>query len=159
MGYIRLLWDLYRLKKNVTKNEEQMKKLRDKKLRKLLHYAYENSAYYHRTFAAAGISEENIDSLPLKKFPAIDKETFMQNYDELVTDAMVRQEAPRKFDESPASKSEDYLGRYHVIHSSGSTGIPRYFVYDDKAWGRIFARHYQRGLMGNGYDGYFKAPC
>lgn len=27
-----------------------------------------------------------------------------------------------------------YLGKYHVVHSSGSTGKPGYFAYDDAAW-------------------------
>ena len=27
-----------------------------------------------------------------------------------------------------------YLGKYHVVHSSGSTGTPGYFVYDKAAW-------------------------
>ncbi|MDE6844414.1 MAG: phenylacetate--CoA ligase family protein, partial [Lachnospiraceae bacterium] len=99
-----------------------MKELQEKKLRKLLRYAYHNSAYYHRTFTQAGISEKNIDRISLKQFPVINKDLLMQNYDELVTDPEVRQEELRKFDESPASKSENYLGRYHIIHSSGSTG-------------------------------------
>ena len=29
-----------------------------------------------------------------------------------------------------------YLGKYHVVHSSGSTA-PRYFVYDNAAWEQI----------------------
>ncbi|MDE6386950.1 MAG: phenylacetate--CoA ligase family protein [Lachnospiraceae bacterium] len=148
MGYIHLLWDLYQLKKNTAKNEEQMKELQEKKLRKLLHYAYQNSAYYRRTFTQAGISEEDIDMIPLKQFPVIDKELLMQNYDELVTDHNVKQEELRKFDESPASKSENYLGRYHIIHSSGSTGIPRYFVYDDKAWGQMLLGIIRGALWG-----------
>lgn len=72
----------------------------------------------------------------------------MQNYDELVTDSKVKQEELRKFDESPASKSENYLGRYHIIHSSGSTGIPRYFVYDDKAWGQMILGIIRGALWG-----------
>lgn len=31
MGYIRLLWDLYQLKRNTAKSEEQIKMLQDKK--------------------------------------------------------------------------------------------------------------------------------
>ena len=145
---LNLLWNLYQLKKNTAKNEEQMKELQEKKLRKLLRYAYHNSAYYHRTFTQAGISEKNIDRISLKQFPVIDKDLLMQNYDELVTDPEVRQEELRKFDESPASKSENYLGRYHIIHSSGSTGVPRYFVYDDKAWGQMLLGIIRGALWG-----------
>ena len=148
MGYIHLLWDLYQFKRNTAKNEEQMKAFQEKKLRKLLRHAYHNSAYYHRTFTQAGISEENIDRIPLKQFPVIDKDLLMRNYDEVVTNREVKQEELRKFDESPASKSENYLGRYHIIHSSGSTGVPRYFVYDDKAWEQMLLGIIRGALWG-----------
>ncbi len=148
MGYIRLLWDLYQLKRNTAKNEEQIKMLQDKKLRKLLRYAYQHSAYYHKTFTQAGISEKNIDWIALNEFPVIDKDLLMQNYDDVVTDSKVKQEELRKFDESPASKTENYLDSYHVIHSSGSTGIPRYFVYDDKAWEQMLLGIIRGALWG-----------
>ena len=148
MRYIRLLWNLYQLKKNVSKNEEQIRALQEKKLRKLLHYAYQNSAYYHETFTQAGISEENMDKIPLKQFPVINKELLMEHFDKLVTNSEVKQEKLRRFDESPASKSENYLGRYHTIHSSGSTGIPRYFVYDDEAWGQMLLGIIRGALWG-----------
>ena len=150
MGYIRLLRDLYQLKRNTAKSEKQIRMLQDKKLRKMLRYAYQHSAYYRRTFTQAGISEENIDKVPLKQFPVIDKELLMQNFDELVTEPEVKQEELRRFDEEPASKSEKYLGRYHIIHSSGSTGIPRYFVYDDKAWGQMLLGIIRGALWGMG---------
>ena len=148
MGYIRLLWDLYQLKENTAKSQEQIKKTQDKKLREMLRYAYQHSAYYRRTFSQAGITGENIDNIPLKQFPVIDKEMLMQNYDELVTDSEVKQEKLRAFDEGSASKSENYLGRYHIIHSSGSTGIPRYFVYDNKAWGQMLLGIIRGALWG-----------
>ena len=150
MGYIRLLWELYQLKRNTAKSEGQIKTLQDKKLRKMLRYAYQHSEYYRRTFAQAGISEENIDKIPLKQFPVITKELLMQNFDELVTDPKIKQEELRKFDESPVSRTENYLGRYHIIHSSGSTGIPRYFVYDDKAWGQMILGIIRGALWGMG---------
>lgn len=148
MGYIRLLWDLYRLKKNVSKTEEKIQALQEKKLRKLLRYACRNSVYYRKAFAQAGITEKNIDQIPLKQFPVIDKELLMRKFDELVTDHRVTQEALRLFDESPASKTENFLGTYHVIHSSGSTGVPRYFVYDEKAWGQMLLGIIRGALWG-----------
>lgn len=148
MGYIGLLWNLCKLKRNIGKSEEQIKALQEKKLRKLLRYAYRNSEYYHRTFTESGITEDNIDRAPLRQFPVIDKDKLMQNYDELVTDRVLKQKELREFDESPASKTENYLGRYHVIHSSGSTGIPRYFVYDTRAWEQMLTGIIRGALWG-----------
>ena len=39
-----------------------------------------------------------------------------------------------RFDETSEDDGEIYMGKYHVVHSSGSTGPPRYFVYDNVAW-------------------------
>lgn len=46
MNYLKTLTDLYRLKKNVKLSAKKMKSLQDGKLRKLLRFAWEHSAYY-----------------------------------------------------------------------------------------------------------------
>lgn len=137
MGKIGLLWELYRLKRNAKKTREQMIRLREKKLRKLLAYAYENSAYYRRTFEAAGITSKNLLDLPLSAFPTIDKQTLLTHFDEIVTTADLTQYALCKFDAEEGREQDTYKGKYHVVHSSGSTGKPGYFVYDDKAWSQM----------------------
>lgn len=50
MSYIKTLRNFYRLKSNVKRSREEIKELQDQRLRKLLHYAWEHSAYYRRTF-------------------------------------------------------------------------------------------------------------
>lgn len=39
----------------------------------------------------------------------------------------------KRFDEN-SSNQQNYLKDYHIVHSSGSTGITKYFIYDKKAW-------------------------
>ena len=131
-----LLWNLFQLKRNEHKTREQIQTLQDKKLRKLLYYAYDHSTYYRHTFENRGISREQIGKLPLSAFPTMDKETLMAHFDEIVTVSDIRQEELRKFDET-SSGEKLYHGKYHVVHSSGSTGIPRYFVYDVSAWNQM----------------------
>jgi len=53
MNYAKVLLDLYRLKRNEKKLSAQMNAVQDKKLRRLLHFAWEHSEYYHHTFAEA----------------------------------------------------------------------------------------------------------
>ena len=62
MKYLKLLWKLYRLKKNTGKTPARIRKLQEKKLRKMLAYAYEHSDYYRKSFEQAGIGRENIRS-------------------------------------------------------------------------------------------------
>lgn len=120
--------------KNEKKSVVEISALQDTKLKRLLHYAYEHSAYYRNSFECAGITAETIDSTPLSAFPVIDKSVLMSQFEEIVTVPELTQEEIRSFDERETVGGNLFRGRYHIVHSSGSTGMPRYFVYDENAW-------------------------
>lgn len=134
MNYFKTVRDLYRLKKQANLNIEEMHMLQERKLKALLHYAWEHSAYYRRTFEHAGIRENQLDTLPLSCFPTLDKGLLLGHFNELVTEPEVTQEELRKFDTEVSADRKPYKDNYHIVHSSGSTGTPGYFVYDEKAW-------------------------
>lgn len=134
MNYFKLLWDLYRLKCNTKKSSEQIKKLQDRKLRKMLLFAYSYSDYYRQAFEQAGITGSNIKSAPLSAFPTIDKPHLLKHFDELVTVKDLKQDELRRYDENTSADRSPFKGKYHLVHSSGSTGKPGYFVYDNNAW-------------------------
>lgn len=133
-NYIKILVDLYRLKRQAKLSARKMRALQEKKLRAMLHYAWENSVYYRRTFEAAGITEEQLDELPISCFPTMDKKLFLEHFDELVVPQDLRLCEVREFDAAEKADRKPYKGKYHVVHSSGSTGKPGYFVYDEEAW-------------------------
>ena len=137
MNYLRLLCKLYRKKQMMKKSKEQVHTLQENKLRKLLLYAYEHSAYYRETFEAAAITANQINTAPLEQFPTLNKELLMEHYDEIVTDTNVKQSELRSFGEKSSDSMDRYLGKYHVVHSSGSTSVPRYFLYDEQAWEEV----------------------
>ena len=85
MNYLKTLKDLFVFMKNTRLPETQMKELQNRKLRTLLHFAWEHSAFYRHTFEKAGITEEQLDNLPLSAFPTIDKTVLMEHFDELIT--------------------------------------------------------------------------
>lgn len=134
MNYLRVLWQLYQQKLNTKKTRRQIKTLQKRKLDKLLTFAYAHSPYYRKAFEKAGITADNITKTPLSKFPTLTKQQLIDNYDELVTERSLKQKSLLRFDENNAGGSRPYRGKYHVVHSSGSTGTPRYFVYDNSAW-------------------------
>lgn len=74
MNYIKVLLDLYRLKRNEKKSPEKMRALQDKKLRKMLHFAWQHSEFYRNAFEHAGITEAQIDSLPCPHFQQLIKQ-------------------------------------------------------------------------------------
>ncbi len=134
MNYLKLLWDLCSLKRNVHKSREQIKALQEKKLRKILKYAYNHSPYYAKIFRENGIDDKNINTAPISKFPTIGKATLLEHFNEIVTASDLRQEDLRIFDENADLNKRAFKNKYHLVHSSGSTGKPAYFVYDNKAW-------------------------
>lgn len=137
MNYLNLLWNLYQLKRNTGRDREDIKRLREKKLRKLLAYAYDHSTYYHRVFEEAGITRDLVAMMPLSAFPVLDKQLLMEHFDELVTASDLKQEDLRRFDALESTDQKRFKDAYHVVHSSGSTGTPGYFVYDETAWSQM----------------------
>lgn len=134
MNYIGLLFNLCKLRSNTKKTKEQIKRIQEKKLYDLLVYAYENSEYYRNSFNKSGITKEDIKSIPLSAFPCIDKLKLIDNFDKIVTTSDLKQEQLCKFDEEESLDNKIFKEKYHVVHSSGSTGKPNYFVYDNHAW-------------------------
>lgn len=134
MNHIKTLINLYRLKRQAKMSPKQMRALQEKKLREMLRHAWKHSAYYRRTFEAAGITEEQLDELPLSGFPALYKNELLKHFDELVTTEDLCQRELCEFDAQEAPDRKPFKGKYHVVHSSGSTGKPGYFVYDEAAW-------------------------
>lgn len=80
---------------------------------------------------------DSIAKTPLEQFPTLNKELLMTHFDELVTDRSLKQKDILRFCEDQADGSQTYLRKYHIVHSSGSTGTPRYFVYDNAAWEQV----------------------
>ena len=148
MRYFHLLWNLLKCKQNEKKTREQMKALQEKKLREMLVFAYKNSSYYHRAFEEAGICEDEIWKTPLKNFPAMDKQCLMEHFDELITVKDVSQEKLRRFDVQAGLEEKTFRGMYHVVHSSGSTGKPGYFLYDQDAWDAMITGMIRAALWG-----------
>ena len=149
MNVMPLLKDFLALRGNLNKSRSEIRILQDAKLRKLLRYADEHSAYYHRRFQEAGISKDLLSTLSLKAFPTMDKRELMEHFDDLVTDHQLTQASLRAFDEGN-SQQKLFLDRYHIVHSSGSTGMPQYFVYDEAAWGAMLAGVVRGALWGMG---------
>lgn len=136
MNYVKMMFDLYKLRRNGKKSADQMKQIQEKELRRLLSYVWEHSDFYRRTFTDAGITKEQLSVLPLSAFPTVSKRVLMEHFDELITVSDVRQEELRKFDTAENMDRRTFRN-YHVVHSSGSTGKPGYFIYDEGAWNRM----------------------
>lgn len=139
MGYFSLLYEVYQSKRNLKMVAEQLKVLQEQRLRRLLKFAYENPPYYRDSFELAGINNKNINTMPLEKFPVTDKRILIDNFDSLVTVRGITQNGIRSFDENSSLDKKLFKNHFHIVHSSGSTGTPCYFLYDKKAWNAMLA--------------------
>jgi len=147
MNYVKMLFDLYQLKRNEKRSADGMKKIQEKKLRKLLFYAWEHSDFYRHAFTEAGITKEQLGVLPLSEFPTINKKILMEHFDELITVPDLKQEELRRFD-AEESMDKKIFRNLHVVHSSGSTGKPGYFIYDEAAWNQMLLGIIRGALWG-----------
>jgi phenylacetate-CoA ligase len=126
------------LKIHERNSREKILRIQDKKFRKILKFAYKNSKFYHDLYKSKGISEEELDNIPVEKIPVVDKETLMENFDDVLTvDDVSKKEVLSFLDES--KHPNDLLkNKYHVIHSSGSSGKLGLFLYSKKEWDSIY---------------------
>lgn len=99
-----------------------------------MRYAYHHSSYYHDSFTKAGITEANLDRVSLSIFPTIDKRILLDRFSDIITVQGLSQKDLQRFDETTGTDRKPYMDKYHVVHSSGSTGKPGYFIYDNSAW-------------------------
>lgn len=134
MNTLNVLWKLALLKQNEKKTAPQLHRLQERKLRTMLTYAYAHSPYYKSVFEAAGLTAKTVKTTPLSAFPTLDKSTLLAQFDRLITVSDVTQDELRKFDAEEKADRTPYKEKYHVVHSSGSTGTPGYFLYDNAAW-------------------------
>lgn len=133
----KLLRYIWSAKRAESLSAEDIRDLEERRFRKLLLYAVRHSPFYRRLYKSEGITEENINSVPGTSIPIIDKKALMEYYDELVCDEQIRRQDLEKFIADPSNYGKKYLGRYEVIHTSGSSGVVGLFVYGPDDWTRV----------------------
>ncbi len=148
MNSIKFLYNFLKLESNAKKSPQAIKNIQEKKLRRLLLYTYNHSKYYKELYDKAGISKKDLKTIPINKLPSINKKTFMKNFDNILTTDEITQQTLRKFDTQQTLKNDILKKKYHIIHSSGSTGKPCYFVYDKKSWDIILLGIIRGALWG-----------
>lgn len=128
---VKLLSILGQLRQHERWTRPQLEAQQTAALRYLRDYAYTHSPFYQKY-------HRGLESAPLAKLPVLTKATLMENFDEMVTDRAIQLATVRDY---VANFHEDqrYLGRYWVNATSGSTGQPGFFLFDQSAWTTVLA--------------------
>ncbi len=74
-----------------------------------------------------------MEGRPFKDLPVLTKDVMMENFDEFVTDRSIRLKDVRAHLAS-ASVNSLFQGKYVVLSTSGSSGLPGIFLYDQSEW-------------------------
>ncbi len=102
----------------------KIKRIQQKRLRKLVLYAAANSPYYQKLFAGAA------DDFSLEQLPVTDKPTMIANFDDVLTDRNINMSRIEAFTEDLENVGKMIDGRYLIFKTSGSTGNPAVVLYD-----------------------------
>ena len=106
------------------------------KFRRLARHANAHADYYAQIIKDRGI---DIESCVPSDFPVLTKSILMENFDRIVTDPRVTKQAISNFLAQSHDPTDRFLGRYRVIHTSGTSGEVGYFVFSPEDWTRGLA--------------------
>ena len=128
---IKLLRTLEELRTHEHWTRQQLEAHQTKALQNLRQYTYERSPFYQRFHN--GLTER-----PLHELPVLTKAIMMEHYDELVTDRALHLEDIRAF-AAEGEAGQPYKNRYWVNATSGSSGHPGFFLFDQSEWVQVLA--------------------
>ncbi len=94
-------------------------------MRDLVAYARAHSAYFADLYRDVEEALTDVTQLPV-----VTKSEMMRHFDQWVTDPLVNRKEVEAFAADPAMVGHEYLNRYVVCTTSGSTGTPAILLHD-----------------------------
>ncbi len=128
---LRLLHTLEQLRKHENWTRQQLEAYQAGALHHLRQYAYERSPFYQKF-------HKGLTGQPLHELPILTKALMMEHFDELVTDRSLHLKEVRAF-ATQGEAGQRYKNRYWVNATSGSSGQPGFFLFDEAEWTYILA--------------------
>ena len=102
----------------------QVEKLQNKRLKKLVKYARNNSPYFNKLYA--NINED----YKLQELPTTNKIDMMKKFDDWITDNSINMKKIKEFTHNIDNVGRMIDGKYLIFKTSGSTGNPATILYD-----------------------------
>lgn len=133
------------LRRNERLTRAGLEAMQAAKLRHLATFAYQRSSYYRDMMHQRAIDP---GSCRIEQFPVLTKRDVLDNFDRIVTDPRVTRDSVRAFLAKSADPTELMMGRFHVVHTSGSSGEVGIFLYSRDDWVRGLAQLSRLHAMG-----------
>jgi phenylacetate-CoA ligase len=112
-------------------SRRQLEAEQSAKFRRLVKLAYERSPFYRSIIEERSI---DLDRCRPSDFPILTKQTVAENFDRMLTDPRLSHARVEQFLAQSHDPNELLDGRYHVLHSSGTSGTIGYMVYSHAEW-------------------------
>jgi phenylacetate-CoA ligase len=119
--------------RNAKMTRAQLEALQLQKFRRLTRHINDHSPYYAELVKQRGI---RLESCTPQDFPVLTKKLLMQNFDRVVTDRSITRQRIADFLTRSTDPLELMDNKYHVLHTSGTSGEVGYFVYSPDDWAR-----------------------
>jgi phenylacetate-CoA ligase len=139
MSFLTTVHYYYSLRKNLNYSRKKILALREKKFRKLLKYAYKKIPFYKDFYTSNGIKESMLEEIPIYELPTINKNLIIDNFNKFFKDNQITKSKVEDFLKNNPNPTSLLLNKYHVIHSSGTTGMVGYYLYSEREWDFIKA--------------------
>ncbi|HWI60904.1 MAG TPA: hypothetical protein VNT75_03600 [Symbiobacteriaceae bacterium] len=122
---MRMAYDMSRAKKG---GAEAVTARQQRRLADLVAYARRHSRFYGEKYQH--LPEQVTD---LRQLPVVTKRELMNRFEDWVTDPEITRKGVEAFVADLQNVGRDYLGRYAVWTTSGSTGTPAILIHDQKS--------------------------
>jgi len=126
--WLKALWD-HRRSQGMAR--AQLEALQMRKFRRLAGYVHRHSRYYRGVMDRHGLDPRTCAP---EDFPVLTKEEVIRHFDDMVTDPGLTRGRIEAFLARSTDPQELLAGRYHVLHTSGTSGTVGYYVYAHEAW-------------------------
>jgi len=106
-------------------DRKNLQKLQQKRLKKLVKYAKQNSRFFGKLY-----NNIDVDNFNIRDLPFINKRTMMENFNEYITDSNVTIEKINAYTSNIDNVGRMLNNKYLIFKTSGSTGYPATILYD-----------------------------
>lgn len=107
-------------------SKDDIKKLQNKRLKKIVNYVKNNSEYFKKLYSSIN------DNFELNQLPVTNKIEMMSNFDIWLTDKSMNMQRILEFTSNVDNVGRMIDGKYLIFKTSGSTGNPIIVLYDKK---------------------------
>lgn len=128
---LKLLKTLDQLHKHESWTPPELEVYQGKALQQLRQFAYEKSPFYQEF-------HKGLTGSPLHELPVLTKAIMMENFDDLVTDRSLHLKDVRSY-AAHGEAGKRYQNRFWVNATSGSSGHPGFFLFDEAEWMYVLA--------------------